>query len=91
MGDFAEAEEVLLLIQSEKYRNEYTFISHLARCCKELVERVRSELRITLLVLDIMNKKPRLAWELYLKMETSSESFSLLQLISNDCYKVSCE
>ena len=36
-----------------------------------------------------MNRKPRLAWELYLKMETSGESFSLLQLIANDCYKVS--
>lgn len=36
----------------------------------------------------IMNGKSRLAWELYLKMETSSESFSLLQLIANDCYKV---
>jgi intraflagellar transport protein 56 len=35
-----------------------------------------------------MNKKPRQAWELYLKMETSSESFSLLQLIANDCYKM---
>ena len=37
---------------------------------------------------DIMNRKARLAWELYLKMETSAESFSLLQLIANDCYKV---
>lgn len=36
-----------------------------------------------------MNKKPALAWDLYQKMETSSESFGLLQLISNDCYKVS--
>lgn len=36
----------------------------------------------------IMNRKPRLAWELYLKMETSSESFMLLQLIANDCYKM---
>jgi intraflagellar transport protein 56 len=36
-----------------------------------------------------MNRKPRNAWELYLKMETSSESFSLLQVIANDCYKVS--
>lgn len=37
---------------------------------------------------DIMNQKARLAWELYLKMGTSSDSFSLLQLIANDCYKV---
>uniref|UniRef100_A0A914VKT0 Intraflagellar transport protein 56 n=1 Tax=Plectus sambesii TaxID=2011161 RepID=A0A914VKT0_9BILA len=36
----------------------------------------------------IMNKKARLAWDLYLKMETSSESFSLLQLVANDCYKM---
>lgn len=35
-----------------------------------------------------MNSKPRLAWELYLKMETSAEAFSLLQLIANDCYKM---
>jgi intraflagellar transport protein 56 len=36
----------------------------------------------------IMNKKPRQAWELYLKMDTSTESLNLLQLIANDCYKV---
>ena len=35
-----------------------------------------------------MNSKPQQAWELYLKLETSAESFSLLQLIANDCYKV---
>ncbi|XP_073809016.1 intraflagellar transport protein 56 isoform X4 [Danio rerio] len=36
----------------------------------------------------IMNQKPRQAWELYLRMETSSDPFSLLQLIANDCYKM---
>ena len=37
---------------------------------------------------DIMNRKPQAAWELYLKMETSADSFNLLQLIANDCYKM---
>ena len=35
-----------------------------------------------------MNEKAELAWELYLKMDTSEESFNLLQLIANVCYKV---
>eukprot|EP00053_Salpingoeca_punica_P003327 m.42540 g.42540 ORF g.42540 m.42540 type:complete len:402 (-) comp12111_c0_seq1:529-1734(-) len=35
----------------------------------------------------IMNKKPRLAWELFLRMETSGEAYSLLQLIGNECYR----
>lgn len=68
-GNYKEAEEVFLLIQNEKIKNDYVYISWIARCY-------------------IMNRKARLAWELYLKMETSSESFSLLQLIANDCYKM---
>eukprot|EP00730_Choanoeca_flexa_P001613 TRINITY_DN10709_c0_g1_i4.p1 TRINITY_DN10709_c0_g1~~TRINITY_DN10709_c0_g1_i4.p1 ORF type:complete len:583 (+),score=112.27 TRINITY_DN10709_c0_g1_i4:56-1804(+) len=36
----------------------------------------------------IMNRKSRLAWEAYLKMETSSDSYHLLQLLANDCYKM---
>ncbi|ORZ36831.1 tetratricopeptide repeat protein 26 [Catenaria anguillulae PL171] len=35
----------------------------------------------------IMCNKARQAWELYLKMDTSSESFTLLQIIANDSYK----
>ncbi|KAL0271923.1 UNVERIFIED_CONTAM: hypothetical protein PYX00_005071 [Menopon gallinae] len=69
MGSFAEAEETLLLIQNEKLKNEYCYVTHLCRCF-------------------IMNKKPQKAWELYLKLDTSAESFNLLQLIANDSYKM---
>ena len=43
---------------------------------------------VLLLQSDIMNRKPQHAWELYLKMDTSADSFSLLNLIANDCYKM---
>ncbi|RDD37735.1 Intraflagellar transport protein 56 [Trichoplax sp. H2] len=68
-GNYKEAEEIFLMIQSEKIKNDYTYLSWLARCY-------------------IMNRKSRLAWESYLKMETSSESFQLLTLIANECYKM---
>ena len=34
-----------------------------------------------------MNRKARQAWELYLRLDTSPDSLSLLQLIANDCYR----
>lgn len=36
----------------------------------------------------IRNNKARLAWELYLKQDQSAETFNLLQLIANECYKM---
>lgn len=36
----------------------------------------------------VMNKKPQLAWELYLKMDSGLDSFNLLLLIANDCYRM---
>ena len=34
VGNFKEAEEVFNLVQSEKIKNDYTYLSWLARCCK---------------------------------------------------------
>lgn len=33
-GAYDEAEEILLAIQNEKFRGEYAYLSHLARCCE---------------------------------------------------------
>lgn len=68
-NQFKEAEESFLLIQDPKIKNDYVFVSNLARCY-------------------VMNKKPQEAWELYLRMDNSLESFNLLLQIANDCYRM---
>lgn len=35
-----------------------------------------------------MNGKPKAAWDVYLSMESSSDSFSVLEIIGNDCYQM---
>ena len=35
----------------------------------------------------VMNQKAKSAWEIYLKMEGTQESFAMLQLLANDCYR----
>lgn len=36
----------------------------------------------------IMSGEPGLAWETYVRMDSTNESFNLLHLIANDCYKM---
>ncbi|RNF03989.1 tetratricopeptide repeat domain 26 [Trypanosoma rangeli] len=68
-GNFAEAEESLTAVRSEKVKAEFSYTSWLMRS-------------------HIMNKHAKRAWDIYLKMETSAESFNILQPMANDCYKV---
>lgn len=53
-------------------------------------EKVRAEFSYTgwLVRSHIMNRHPKKAWDVYLKMDTS-ESIGILRLIANDCYKTS--
>lgn len=77
-GQYKEAQEAFALVQNEKYKVDDCYLKWLTR-------------------MYIMNGKSkytqcihlyREAWELYINMETSSESFQILQLIANDCYKM---
>eukprot|EP00392_Amoebophrya_sp_AT5.2_P013244 g13360.t1 len=69
VGEYKEAREAFMMITSEKYRNEFTYLSWLARCY-------------------IMNGEPQFAWETYVRMDTNNDSFNLLHVIANDCYKM---
>ena len=40
------------------------------------------------IILDIINGDSKNAWEIYLNMETSNDSFNLLILIANETFKV---
>lgn len=53
-------------------------------------EKIKSEFSYTswLVRSYIMNKHPKKAWDVYLKMETS-ESIGILRLMANDCYRTS--
>lgn len=67
-GHYAEAEEVLLRVQSAALRSQLTFCSWLARC-------------------HVYNQRSAgSAWDLYLKMESTSDAYKLLKLVANDCY-----
>eukprot|EP00300_Choanocystis_sp_HF-7_P018619 c2008_g1_i1.p1 GENE.c2008_g1_i1~~c2008_g1_i1.p1 ORF type:complete len:563 (+),score=134.48 c2008_g1_i1:120-1808(+) len=69
-GMYGEALEALLLVQNERYRQEFCYMGWLARSY-------------------IMTGKPSLAWELYLRTESSGgDAFNLLTLIANDAYRV---
>ncbi|KAI5061955.1 hypothetical protein GOP47_0022494 [Adiantum capillus-veneris] len=68
VGDYCDAEEMLSLISSEKFVEDYYYHTWLAYCL-------------------VMNGRAHIAWERYIQVEASDESYSLLQLIANECYR----
>ncbi len=36
IGNYQESEEIFMLINLDKFKNDYIYISWLARCCKRL-------------------------------------------------------
>ena len=75
VGEYKEAIELFGMIQSSFFRSTYAYLSQMSICC------------IFSFNLDIMTKQPLMAWELYLSLETCTDSFDLLQLIANEYYK----
>jgi intraflagellar transport protein 56 len=91
VGHWKEAEEAFQLVQSDALKADYAYLSWIARCCAFRLGFDASDnySMSDSFPADIMTRKARLAWELYLKMDSSSESYGVLRLIANDCYKVS--
>lgn len=69
VGSYADARDALQRVRDPRMRQEYYYLSWLARSY-------------------LHAREPKKAWDLYLKMETTSESFSMLQLIAADAYRV---
>jgi intraflagellar transport protein 56 len=67
VGNYRDAEEVLLTVASPAAASDPVFTLWLARCY-------------------VMNGKPRAAWELYLRLDSSAASHPLLHLIAADAY-----
>ena len=71
-GKYKEAEPALLALQSGASAEELS---------KDYI------FQMWLARCLVMNGKARNAWEIYLKMEGTQESFAMLQLLANDCYR----
>merc|ERR1719161_829718 len=71
-GKYKEAEPALLSLQSGSSAEELS---------KDYI------FQMWLARCLVMNNKARQAWEIYLKMEGTQESFAMLQLLANDCYR----
>ncbi len=69
VGEYKEAKEAFQMITNEAYRQEFTFLSWMAR-------------------VYIMSGEPQYAWESYVRMDTNNDSFNLLHVIANDCYRM---
>ncbi|XP_076866288.1 intraflagellar transport protein 56-like isoform X7 [Brachyhypopomus gauderio] len=103
VGDYREAEESFLQIQTEEMKTDGVFLNWLARClfglclacacpvsglCLACVCPVSGHVWPSPLTV-IMNGKVCKAWELYLTLDPLVEdTFRLLELIANDCYKM---
>lgn len=88
LGHYKDAEDHFSAIQSEEIKNEFSFYSWHCRT-RMLSQYINETLLIAALTRwpVIFCGKPRVAWEMYLRMESTHESFVMLQILANDCYR----